>query len=103
MGVMVNAPFRKWHHKSDIITTHVNKPSHIAAFQAVEDYIRSIEFPEKTTPVIRDITTAENIVETGTFSNVLRKPSCTVVASALHSEDIMKSWILPEILETFWT
>ena len=63
MGAMVNAPFRKWHHKSKVVTPHVSKPAHIATFQAAEDYIQSIEFLEKTIPVIMNIIKAKNIAE----------------------------------------
>ena len=43
--VLKCARFRKWHHKSKVITAHVNELPHIAAFQTVGDYIQSIEFP----------------------------------------------------------
>ena len=51
---MVNAPFRKWHHKSEVITAHANKSSHIAAFRAAEDFINSIENPEATISAMVD-------------------------------------------------
>ena len=63
MGAMVNAPFRKWHHKSEVITAHINKPSHIAASQAAEEFIHSIENPEKTISAMLDKRKAENIAE----------------------------------------
>ena len=63
MGAMVNAPFRKWHHKSEVITAHVSKPSHIAASQAVDEFIHSIKNPKKTISVMLDKTKAQNIAE----------------------------------------
>ena len=63
MGVMVNSPFRKWHHKSEVITAHTTKQSHIAAYQAAEEFIRSIENPDKTISVILDKKRVENIAE----------------------------------------
>lgn len=63
MASMVNAHFRKWHHKSEVITAHVNKPSHIAAFQAAEDFIHPIENPEATISAMVDKRRAENIAE----------------------------------------
>jgi len=60
---MVNAPFRKWHHKSEVITAHANKSSHIAAFRAAADFINSIENPEATIFAMVDKRRAENIAE----------------------------------------
>ena len=63
MSSMVNAPFRKWHHKSEVITAHLNKPSHVAAFQASENFIQSIDNPEATITSLVDKRRAENIAE----------------------------------------
>ena len=63
MGTMVNTPFRKWHHKSEVISAHINKPSHITALQAAEDFINSIDNPEKTISVMLDKRKVENITE----------------------------------------
>ena len=63
MASMVNAPFRKWHHKSEVITAHVNKPSHVASFRATEDFIHSIDNPEATISAMANKRRAENIAE----------------------------------------
>ena len=57
------SPFRKWHHKSQVITPHINKPSHIAAYQAAKEFIHSTKNPEKTISVTLDKKRVENIVE----------------------------------------
>lgn len=49
MGAMVNSPFTKWHHKSDVIGKHHEKEYHQRAFQAAEIFIQSVENPELTT------------------------------------------------------
>ena len=59
----MNSPFRKWHHKSQVITAHINKPSHITAYQAAKEFIHSIENPEKTISVMIDKKRVENIAE----------------------------------------
>ena len=101
MGAMVNAPFRKWHHKSEVITAHVSKPSHIAASQVADEFIHSIENPEKTISVMLDKKKPRILLKTGTYSSVLQRPYCIVVASALHSGETRSNGILQEILETF--
>ena len=101
MASMVNAPFRKCHHKSEVITAHLNKPS-----QAAENFIQSIDNPEATITAMVDKTRVENIAETGMSWNVLQKLCCIVLDSALHSGETTKSLIPLAFLETFppwWT
>ena len=85
---MGNTHFQKWHHKSEFINTHVNKPSYIAAFQAAE------ENPEKTISVILDKRRAENIAE-----NRQCVAYCFVVASALHSGETRSNEISQKIMK----
>ena len=63
MASMVHAPFRKWHHNSEVITAHLNKPSHVAAFQAAENFIQSIDNPKASITAMVDKRRAENIAE----------------------------------------
>ena len=50
MGVMVNYPFIKWHHKSDVVGKHAVKPSHQRAMQAAAVFLQSIDQPQTATP-----------------------------------------------------
>ena len=43
MGALINFPFRKWHHKSEVITPHSKKPSHNSAVETACTFIHSIE------------------------------------------------------------
>ena len=63
MGAMLNAPFWKWCHKFEITTAHVSKPWHVAAFQAAEDLIHSIDNPEAIISALVDRRKAENVAE----------------------------------------
>ena len=61
MGVMVNVPFTKWHHKSDVIGKHPMKPSHYAAVEKAEMFLQSINKPSAATHVMLDNAKAANI------------------------------------------
>jgi len=61
MGVMVNSPFIKWHHKSDVVGKHALKPSHQTAMQAAAMFLQSIEQPQTATRTMLDKATADNI------------------------------------------
>ena len=63
MVVMVNAPFRKCHHKSDVITKHLNKHSHVTAVKGAELFIQSVDNPTSTIPIMTDKRKAANITE----------------------------------------
>ena len=54
MGIMVNTPFIKWHHKSEIVGKHSSKPSHTAAFQEAEIFIQNLENPKLSVSVQLD-------------------------------------------------
>ncbi len=54
LGVMINSPFAKWHHKSDVIGHHPKKVSHAFAVQEAELFIQSVENPETTIPILTD-------------------------------------------------
>ena len=97
---MVNALFKKWHHKSKVITPHVNKPSHTVASQVAEDYLQSIELPGKTIRVIMDGIKAENIAENGHILTCVAEtiPYCGCTVRCTQG----RSLILLEILETCW-
>ena len=61
MGAMVNAPFTKWNHKSEVIGPHAMKPSHQAAEQKAAMFIQSIEKPQAATRGMLDKNKAANI------------------------------------------
>lgn len=63
MGALINTPFQKWHHKSEIITKHSKKPSHNAALEAACAFIDSIEKPEQSLSAMLDKQRAANIHE----------------------------------------
>ena len=63
LEVLVNAPFTKWHHKSDVLNKHQGKLCHAAAFQDAELFIRTVENPQVTLPVITDKISQANIEE----------------------------------------
>ena len=38
MDVVVNTHLEKWHHKSEVISAHIYRPSHTDAFQVANHY-----------------------------------------------------------------
>ena len=61
MGMLVNAPFTKWHHKSEVLTKHTGKLAHKGAVQDAELFIPSVENPKITIPVMTDSLREANI------------------------------------------
>ena len=54
MGIMVNTPFIKWHHKSEIVGKHSSKPFNTDAFQEAEIFIQNLENPKLSVSVQLD-------------------------------------------------
>ena len=61
--MLVNAPFTKWHHKFEVLTKHTEKLPHKAAVQDAELFIRSVENPKITIPVMTGSLREANIKE----------------------------------------
>lgn len=63
MAVMVNNPFTKWYHKSEVTGKHASKPIHLAALQEAKLFMSSTENPQTTISALIDTKRAANITE----------------------------------------
>ncbi|XP_064122494.1 zinc finger MYM-type protein 1-like [Macrobrachium nipponense] len=63
MGALVNTPFSKWHHKSEVFGKHATEPSHIRVLQDTQHFTSSLESPGSTITATINKQRAANIAE----------------------------------------